>query len=79
MFAVGFIADLSVAVSLSTHIALIVADVIALQVTWRRTIENVRAASLLGNTFNLSQALFRFGQYIVYKYFYESHIETPAV
>ncbi|KAI0766078.1 hypothetical protein BC629DRAFT_1442830 [Irpex lacteus] len=62
--------------SLSTHIALIVADVIALQVTWRRTIENVRAASLLGNTFNLSQALFRFGQHTLLpvSYILSTHI-----
>ncbi|KAI0769180.1 hypothetical protein BC629DRAFT_1442265 [Irpex lacteus] len=62
--------------SLSTHIALIVADVIALQVTWRRTIENVRAASLLGNTFNSSQALFRFGQHTLLpvSYILSTHI-----
>lgn len=73
-------------VSLSTHIVLIVADVIALQVTWRRTIEAVRARSILGNAFTLSQSLLRFGQYrciclcppITYKDLCHRHIFLPV-
>lgn len=47
--------------SLSTRIAQILADIIALQVTWRRTIEVVRAETI-GTSFSFSKAMFRDGK-----------------
>lgn len=52
-----------VSVSLSTRIALIIADIIVLAITWKRTASTVREASRINVRVPLSEVLIRDGKH----------------